>query len=453
MCGLAGFYPKKGKKVNLKNLLLLGILNETRGTDSCGISIGNQRFTGVKELSTARDFINATKDELNEVTLLNKPCIFHTRKSTVGAHNEDNAHPFIYEGLSENTKYFAAAHNGVIRNMQELKRLYIKNEVEDCEKYLHIDSHYLIMSLGLNIENNEKHKEILEKYEGNAALLYYNDDTYNVWKGGCNNTEERPMYYIETPEGWYFCSIDSSLNIIFDFKYKIVKVDNNQLLTFEKGLLKSKKIISRSLITTLVPHNHNKNYYAEYEERWQNRKTANVTPMYSVNDNPYISITYSYEKQGYIDMLTNKILNGLYYTFTPITNNQQIYSIQKTKQYCIHPVCFAQGVLITDFKLWTYLNKKFNVKHYKNLDLFLRGEIDIIGKLLIDVLPMRENNKELIMLIFKDKDGKIDYISKYDQSTIQLPLKVRNNSLQVKADREKIIIEPNKLYYFNSISK
>lgn len=46
MCGLAGFYPKKGKKVNINKLYLLGIINEDRGTDSCGLSIADTRFTG-----------------------------------------------------------------------------------------------------------------------------------------------------------------------------------------------------------------------------------------------------------------------------------------------------------------------------------------------------------------------------------------------------------------------
>jgi len=267
-CGLAGFYPKKGKKVNLHNLFMLGIMNEERGTDSTGLSIGREKFNGLNTTKKCRDFIINNSDNITKLDLFNQPCILHTRKSTVGAHNEANCHPFVVTNSSDPDYHFVLAHNGVINNTYAIKNKFLLN-IPGVEKFLNIDSHYMTLSLNLAFRGECDEKEVLEFYEGNAALLYYdNKSTFKAWKGGCNNVEERPLFYIETTEGWYFCSIESSLKFVFRNKYKVIQLKNNELLTFHNHKLESSQIFERK--KTVYTNHINAKHIYDCEYNWEN---------------------------------------------------------------------------------------------------------------------------------------------------------------------------------------
>jgi len=95
-CGLVGFYPKRNKQVDLSKLYPLWILNEDRGTHSCGITYGATRRVGINSLSKARDLIVTINKELMDTDLKNLSIICHTRQATAGAHNGSNAHPFSW---------------------------------------------------------------------------------------------------------------------------------------------------------------------------------------------------------------------------------------------------------------------------------------------------------------------------------------------------------------------
>ena len=71
----------------------------------------------------------------------------------------------------------------------------------------------------LEIIYTSKNFKVLSDYNGGAALLFTSINEPNViyaFHGASSETkngaliEERPLYYVETKEGWYFCSIKSS---------------------------------------------------------------------------------------------------------------------------------------------------------------------------------------------------------------------------------------------------
>lgn len=479
MCGLAGFYPKKNKKVRLNSLLLLGIMNETRGEDSCGISIGNEKLLGTKNESVARNFIVKNIEELNKINLLNKPCIFHTRKSTIGAHNEENAHPFMYTGLNDDddTDYFAIAHNGIIRNTNELQAKFLTGKIENLYKHLHIDSHYIALSLALAFVGTGDEKTILETYEGNAALLYYNNKMYKVWKGGSGNIEERPMYYIETSEGWYFCSIETSLKIIFNNKHEVIRLRNNELLTFKDGKLENSSIIERTIpVSPTYPYTKTDvariNSYSEYEKKWKdpslwNNSSKDITTYieqevdhkyeeYDSYDsygyspiihkkekywekNPiYIDVKFSINQMCYIDNFTGKAMNGVFYTFVDIGYNKyKIFRVEKTRFVNNCPIIFKSGILIQSYTKWNQINARFNRTIYKSLELFYNKEKETIVETIVDFLPLYEH-KDLTMVIYKKENGFIDYITKYDLSSALVFLRIGTPNLLIKADKKEL---------------
>lgn len=275
MCGLAGFYPKKNKKVDLNVIRILATLNEERGKHSCGISIGSYRKAGINKEAVAKHFLINNHKEIIENDFLNKPVIFHTRHATIGAHNDYNAHPFIWYPINKKASYdhFCFAHNGVISNTLELKNKFC----EDYDKSLFdIDSHYL----GLSVYNKrfvkDGLKNVLETYSGNAAFLAYDNNTFFAWKGAGNNIEERPLYYVETSAGWYFCSLEDSLKFALpQYTDDVQEVANNTLLKFSNNKLLEEVLIPRTFeVKAQVSKVHKGNYNSHYD-RYDNKDIVN----------------------------------------------------------------------------------------------------------------------------------------------------------------------------------
>lgn len=220
MCGIAAFSPKETitpaqLRVATQKIKILGLFNQSRGTDSCGILINNFVMKGVGDTSSWSKFI---ADPEWQMPILEKgtPCILHTRKSTVGAHSAENAHPFVVINKEEKEKSVALVHNGGITNIHELAK---RHKVDTTG--LIVDSKILAHLLCLRDT-----KTILEEYEGKAALIWSEQHKNNVLKvfHGASKTysaatkleEERPLYFMETPEGIYFSSMEESLRAIAD---------------------------------------------------------------------------------------------------------------------------------------------------------------------------------------------------------------------------------------------
>lgn len=245
MCGLTGFVPKKNKQIDVTKLKMFAIANEERGTDSCGISIGYSYWKhGIDKLSKARDFLFTINKELKSLDLKNKPVIFHTRKSTRGSWTTQNAHPFKYN--YGDGQQLTLAHNGSITNEWSLFNEYVKPHNEGVKYSDYIDSRVLAHGFASAFSHHEFTRilDMLKKYEGAAALLFYTNHHYYVWRGAASDTFERPMYYIETEEGWYFHSIPTVLALLTSFE-EVQEVPNNTLLTFTQNGIVDSVVVPR----------------------------------------------------------------------------------------------------------------------------------------------------------------------------------------------------------------
>jgi len=253
MCGIVGFVPKKNKEINPHTLMFLGVANEERGTDSCGIAVeGSVK----KSVGKARDFFVEVLPTLlklrKERKLKSSRVIFHTRKASLpGKVSEDTAHPFLWS--KEEGRFFVGAHNGKVTDTFRMSSDYIKGPrgLTQAWNLYPVDSQFILDSLNLN---PDKTKDILESYSGDAALIWMDEDNFYVWKGGQNDLEERPMYFGEKPEGYYFCSIESSL-ILAGVK-EIKEIENNCLITIDKDCNFTKEIIERKR-DYFSSHNYN----------------------------------------------------------------------------------------------------------------------------------------------------------------------------------------------------
>jgi hypothetical protein len=158
----------------------------------------------------------------------------------MGMHTAENAHPFNIK----NKLIFA--HNGKIENIWPLLRQY-----DIDSQPIHVDS----QGLGeLLVKEGQK---ILAEYKGFAAILAHDMSKPNTlfayhgasrdFKSDALPKEERPLFYMTTPEGVYFSSMKEALLFIEeDTDDKPDVVPHNILFTFENGkVIKQSKKIAR----------------------------------------------------------------------------------------------------------------------------------------------------------------------------------------------------------------
>lgn len=441
-CGLVGFYPKKNKKVDLSKLYALWMINEERGTHSCGISYGQERIVGINTKAKATSLIKDIYKDMMTKDLINKPIICHTRHATSGVHNDYNSHPFMWFRKVE-TNYFMFAHNGVIKNLYDLKKtLGMSRHKEDM---MVIDSHVLGLAMYDSFVNLLSEEEILTQYEGNAAFICYNSDNiFKVWKGANNNIEERPLHYVETKDGWYFCSIDTSLQNIF--LTEPISVENNTLITFKNHKLVDSKVYDRKLKVSETPIISNSyksaTTFNELLSRSHDKKDLEkdftldivknalklvlknvITPIEKINieqsltKNLIVVATYGLQKGKYINKEMNRVVEGL----VNISEVSKHLMITKTggKEFN-----FQSGVLIN--KSHSYKDLLTLFQYGLQLDMtyedIFNNMHSHIKPAIVDFIPLYDEKQILKMIVYKNKlNSNLDYITAHDTITTTIP--------------------------------
>lgn len=225
MCGIFGIINKDYSSFNKCIFNTLGIANDTRGGDSCGIFIDGKSEYGIGKEKFYEDFF-LKSEVLKEVTK-SHVAFGHCRKTSVGTTSLKTAQPVII--TEDDQVKYVLMHNGTIYNYEDLAKKYIPD----------VDIKGMSDSQVMARIFYYKGYDALSEYNGGAvfAIADYreNPDKPRIffWKGSSKQSkyqtavsDERPFYYIRTKSQIIFSSIAAYLEGFVHQQCWTIKANN-----------------------------------------------------------------------------------------------------------------------------------------------------------------------------------------------------------------------------------
>lgn len=262
-CGIfGGSFNRPLDESIIKNIKTLGLINQSRGEDSCGYFNGVDIHKGVDAKKKFMDLVIKDGIKLPDVSEVgNNIFIGHARKASVGSASEANAHPHLINNR------LVLVHNGTIQNTWKLA----DNHKVDT-KGIFSDS----MTLGMIIEKDGY--GVLDEYKGSAALAFHfleEKGVVNLYHGKSKEykngieVEERPLFLLTTEEGAYFSSIDYALDFIKREGEEVKVVPYNRIIKLKDGTPFNTKVEVNRGDCNVINYQYNNGYDESGEaERW-----------------------------------------------------------------------------------------------------------------------------------------------------------------------------------------
>lgn len=386
MCGIFGIINKKRSKFDSTTFNVLGINNDSRGGDSCGIFIDGRYEYGVGKLKYFEDFYKNSK-----VLKSTKECeiaLGHDRKASIGTIDEKTAQPVVLRDKKGTVK-FVVIHNGTIHNYKELAKKYIPEVKIDGLT----DSQVMARIFYY------KGYEVLDEYNGGAVFVIVDyrqpDPMILFFKGESRKydyensvvEEERPFYFIEDKKNGslVFSSISRYLTALRPGT-EVLTVSGNQLVHYSRkdGKLFLKRKVNRSKQCQAKPvvretYNYNYGKYGGYTSYYQ-KSNKSVTQEKKDTKSDIISTSFSQWNKSYIisDPMSNKYfdpvdkkpLHGLQ---TISRYGRLIKDNETTSSLDSYDVWFFQGVALASkdrFKFLEHFKKKTKLTYVNFYDKY-----------------------------------------------------------------------------------
>lgn len=248
MCGIFGMLSRKEKPFNKRAFCTMGVRNDSRGGDSCGVFIdGNVEYGVDKE----KFFINFFRNSvLLDATTQCKVALGHCRKASVGKVSVETAQPVVLQNEAGEVE-FVLIHNGTIYNYKELAQKYIPDvNIEGLT-----DSQVMARIFYY------AGYDALDEYIGGAVFVIhdYRVDKSYVFKGcskkytySAKAEEERPLYFCWHNGRFCFSSIFETL-YAFYYEEKVYDFPVNRLMVVRSDKLKLVKEYKRDKVTQSKP--------------------------------------------------------------------------------------------------------------------------------------------------------------------------------------------------------
>lgn len=346
MCGIFGAISGRGAP-DLNVIKTLGILNQERGEDSCGISYGHNLVKGVDKEAKWINFIKKQKIEFKSSDHV---VIGHVRKKTQGIASINNAHPFkipVYHP-DKNIKDYCliGAHNGNITNWRELCK---EKDLDPLNYDVDSQAAFALIAKSFRAGNYE----FFKKYVGKAALVwtFSDEDALYFFHGKSmdnNNTtnpsvsEERPLHYwVDSKKNvTYFSSEAGPLEAIATDNAEIVEVPFNKILRVTSSTIE---------VVAEIPRD-TKSYQFFYEYAARNSAVNSSISTRKVDNGEFdkralsnVDLSKSNNVSGIIE-ISNEIL--VKYGYKPVYENlMDIYNLEDRDEHDFEDghIVFARG--------------------------------------------------------------------------------------------------------------
>lgn len=239
MCGIFGHITlKEKKKFNFPMFCTLGIDNDSRGGDSCGIFIDGQSEYGTTTATKYfSDFFLGSK-LLSETKTFNI-ALGHCRKASPGMGiAPEKAQPVILRNAKTGEARFVMIHNGTIHNYEELAKKYIPN----------VDIKGLTDSQVMARIFFYKGYDCLAEYRGGSVFFIVDyrqpEPLVLMFKGASKKydtansivSEERPLFISQGKDDLVFSSLDDFLPA-FRPSLEVQTIKENCLIKYSGGKL------------------------------------------------------------------------------------------------------------------------------------------------------------------------------------------------------------------------
>lgn len=259
MCGIFGYAGVPEFPVDLDKIKVLGMENDSRGGNGCGLLLGDTLHKSV----LPPKFTDFIRNKRLTVPTEKQVVLGHCRRATVGAVSVENTHPFQAIGKTRKPTLIGM-HNGTVSNWEEL----CKEVGVEGHQNFQVDSVGLLSLLAHSAKGNF---DVLSHYVGAAALAWvYNSspNTLFLYHGkskkyknsAATPVEERPLYYWDTAfqltedgelvpsgrRGVYFSSIPESLEKIGALQNEVTELPFNAVFMVKNGKISKVADVDRS---------------------------------------------------------------------------------------------------------------------------------------------------------------------------------------------------------------
>lgn len=327
MCGIFGFASKKNnKKFAVDKFTILGLYNDSRGKDSCGVFIDKEIQWGVDKSKLYADFVCANPFVSSYEDKHVDIAMGHCRKASVGSISLETAQPVIIRGEDDKIE-FVFTHNGTLINHQELAKKYLSKFPEHFT-----DSQilaWIIYFVGPKVlsEYNGAGAFAWTDYRGKKPRTYLFKGASPSYQNYTVEIEERPLFLIHTPNGIWWSSMKAPLDIICYSGSELVDLHANTLFCIEEG-----EIIDSTIYSRKNNYQNKSNYYSRtgyaYNASPQVKKDSilwkyQTTGTFSKEDysNTESTVSRLYFKDG-LYYINKDLADGVYYAWmTGYTTN------------------------------------------------------------------------------------------------------------------------------------
>lgn len=388
MCGIFGILNKESVPFDYSTFCVLGINNDSRGGDSCGVFIDGQVEYGVDKNKLFEDFLYDSV--LAQTTESCKIAIGHCRKASVGKVALETAQPVCLYDEAGNIEYMLI-HNGTLHNYEDLAKKYIP----DIDIKGMTDSQVLARIL------YHCGWDVLGEYNGGAALVVVDyrkgDPRVYMFKGrsakyaGAKDVEDERPFYISLDQQTrelVFSSISKYLQVLRPYN-ELNTIPANTVIGYYNGSLAKIKEIDRSncqqnkkYAATVVKYSgYGYGVNGDYDEEYDG--TVFSTPYVCSQAMEYDLLNYRYKLNG-------KLLNGTYW----VSKFGTIFRTKPTYATTVVEMNFFEGIAIPNDDAYKLILKFYEcVKEDFTQADFVELYENIIRFLSFDQIYLDDQNK------------------------------------------------------------